>query len=90
MIPVEFKDSACIEQMPIAIQSVYKDYTINEDFFGYTRFQEGLSSRQVAIGILGSVKELRLDMNDCLGQAYNDAGDIGSFQTQLQLQMANI
>ena len=72
----EVKDSSCLEQLPIAVRFVDKDNMIKEKFIGYVRLPEGTSGKQIANSILNIIREMGLDMNNCLGQTYDGAANM--------------
>ena len=75
----EASDSSHKEQMSIVLRFVDDDFNIREDFIAFVHCNEGLSGASLAKVIVKTVEELSLDILNCRGQDYDEAGALLSF-----------
>ena len=62
--------------MSLVLRFVDDNYNIREDFIRFIHCKEGLSGVNLASVILKGLEELSLDISNCRGQGYDDAGAV--------------
>ena len=72
----EATDSSNKEQLPLVIRFVDGGNNIREEFVGFFECNHGTSGQAVANLITEAVTELGLNLNDCVGQCYDGAGNM--------------
>ena len=73
-------DEACDvsnkEQMPLVLRFIDTNGDIREDFIKFILCENGVSGEAIADSIITEIRELGLDMENCRGQGYDDAGNM--------------
>ena len=58
--------------MSLVLRFFDKNFDIREKISGFLHSKSGLSEKALSETLLGAILELKLDINDCRGQGYNE------------------
>ena len=59
--------------MSLVLRFVDKNFDIREKHSGFLHCKSSLSEKALSETLLGAILELKLDINDCRGQGYDEA-----------------
>ena len=76
VIADEASDTSNKEQMSLVLRFVDKNFDVREEFLGFLHCKSGLSGKALNETLLGAISELKLDINDCGGQGYDEVAAV--------------
>ena len=62
--------------MSLVLRFIDKNFDIREKLLGFLHCKSGLSDKALSETFLGAILELKLDINDCRGQGYDEAAAV--------------
>ena len=79
------------EQMSLVLRSADKNLNVQKEFLGLLHCKSGLSGKALSETLLGVVEisELKLDINDCVGQGYDGAAAVSGSKNGMAAHIIN-
>ena len=62
--------------MSHVLRFIDKNFDVREEFLGFLHCKSGLSGKALSEILLGAISELKLDINDCRWQGYDEAAAV--------------
>ncbi|XP_046858678.1 52 kDa repressor of the inhibitor of the protein kinase-like [Xenia sp. Carnegie-2017] len=91
LIAAETCDISNKEQISLVLRFVVEEFNIREEFFRFIHCSEAMSGKDLASLILKCLnEEWNLDIRDCRGQGYDDAGAVSGCINGLAARIKNL